>query len=270
MKTSTPVVVAGMHRSGTSLVTSLLAAMGLDLGPDLLPADGNNRLGYFESRDFLELNRRMVAACCDPAATGHVDWGWTETESFDSSYLGAFEEEVRQLLASRSEQEGAWGFKDPRSALLLDFWRELLPEARYLFVFRHYGLVVQSLLRRQRTPKAHLLQVARFARVWKRYNEDLLRFYEAHPDDCLLVEVFDLLGCSLRVIEHANEQWGFHLRPLDIKDVAEDRLLSRDGPLWFDGLCRMTTRGLDPVYERLQQAGRSSLERIGHAARLAG
>ncbi|ANM28557.1 hypothetical protein ABI59_01385 [Acidobacteria bacterium Mor1] len=253
-------IIGGMHRSGTSMTAGWLKRCGLSLGQDLIPGDWTNPRGHFEDREVSHFQRAILSA----AGVDHYLTG-----SDPIPVAPEFHQQGRELITRRSGH-AQWGFKDPRSALLLDFWRELLPEARYLFVFRHYGLVVQSLLRRQRTPKAHVLQVSRFAKVWKRYNEDLLRFHAAHPEDCLMVEVFDLLGCSLNVIEHANERWGFQLRPLDIKDVAEDRLLTRDGPLWFDGLCRMTTRGLDPVYERLQEASRESLQRIGHAARLAG
>ena len=43
---SAPLLIAGMHRSGTSLVGSLVSQLGVDLGHDLVPADRNNARGY--------------------------------------------------------------------------------------------------------------------------------------------------------------------------------------------------------------------------------
>ncbi len=54
---SRPVVIAGMHRSGTSLVASYLSSLGIGLGDRLLSADANNRHGYFEDADFRESSR---------------------------------------------------------------------------------------------------------------------------------------------------------------------------------------------------------------------
>ena len=42
-----------------------------------------------------------------------------------------------------------WGWKDPRTSLLLTFWDSLLDEARYLFVYRHPVDVLSSLVRRR-------------------------------------------------------------------------------------------------------------------------
>ena len=45
-----PIVVAGMHRSGTSLVAGYLQSLGVDMGARLLAADHANPRGYFEDR----------------------------------------------------------------------------------------------------------------------------------------------------------------------------------------------------------------------------
>ena len=63
MTSEGPIVVAGMHRSGTSLISSVLAAMHVDMGHDTLVADRNNVRGYFEDIEFLELHRRILNQC---------------------------------------------------------------------------------------------------------------------------------------------------------------------------------------------------------------
>lgn len=58
------IVVAGMHRSGTSLVARTLNLLGADLGPSssLLPAAPDNPSGFWEHRDVKELNDRLLAS----------------------------------------------------------------------------------------------------------------------------------------------------------------------------------------------------------------
>ena len=56
--------IAGMPRSGTSLVTQLLHRAGLDLGErqDLMPASENNTDGYWENLRFVHINDRLLTA----------------------------------------------------------------------------------------------------------------------------------------------------------------------------------------------------------------
>ncbi|HVX29275.1 MAG TPA: hypothetical protein VHA53_02260, partial [Nitrolancea sp.] len=54
-------VVAGMHRSGTSLTANWLAQCGLDVGQDLLAGLPDNPTGHFEDRSFVYLHIDMLA-----------------------------------------------------------------------------------------------------------------------------------------------------------------------------------------------------------------
>ena len=62
-----PLVVLSSHRSGSSAFMSLLAAAGLELG-ELLPPAPDNPRGFFESRPFVDANRRLL---------GDADRDWT-------------------------------------------------------------------------------------------------------------------------------------------------------------------------------------------------
>ena len=53
-------IVAGMHRSGTSVIAQWLQRCGLCLGENLLgPAIGNNE-GHFEDTDFVFLHDILI------------------------------------------------------------------------------------------------------------------------------------------------------------------------------------------------------------------
>ena len=57
-----PLLIAGMHRSGTSLVGSLVQRLGVDLGEDLVPADRNNPRGYQEDAGLVALHGAHMAS----------------------------------------------------------------------------------------------------------------------------------------------------------------------------------------------------------------
>ncbi|HEY2093049.1 MAG TPA: glycosyltransferase [Thermoanaerobaculia bacterium] len=178
-------IVTGMHRSGTSFIASLLSAWNIRIGDRLLPADRGNPHGYFEDVRFLDLNRRMLVACT-PAEEGHRDWGWTESETFDPSLLPAFRDLADELIEDCDGTGQEWGWKDPRTSILLDFWDERFGgEARYLFVYRRPWEVADSM---QRTGAAVWLNHPEYAaRIWTYYNRRILDFHEQHRDRSLLV-----------------------------------------------------------------------------------
>src|SRR5450759_4073672 len=138
-------IVTGMHRSGTSLVASLLAAWNVRMGDRLLPADRGNPTGYFEDVDFLELNRRILVACT-PEEDGHRDWGWTESEVFDAGQLPAYRDAAAALVVARDRVGRPWGWKDPRTSMLLDFWDDVIgSDAHFLLLYRHPWEVADSM-----------------------------------------------------------------------------------------------------------------------------
>jgi len=63
-----PICVAGMHRSGTSMVGRLLYQGGLYLGPDseLMPPGPDNPDGYWENRRFLQINDGILEEILAP------------------------------------------------------------------------------------------------------------------------------------------------------------------------------------------------------------
>src|SRR5258708_595098 len=186
-----PLIVTGMHRSGTSLVASLLAAWNVRMVERLLPADRGNPGGYFEDADFLELNRRMLVACTPPEED-HRDWGWTKSESFDAAQLPVYRNAAAALVAARERAGGPWGWKDPRTSMLLDFWDEVLGrEARFLLLYRYPWEVADSMLRTG--ADIWLTHPGYPARIWTHYNRRILDFHRRHRDRTLLVSTNRLL-----------------------------------------------------------------------------
>jgi hypothetical protein len=169
-------IVGGMHRSGTSFVSSILKEAGLHVGERLSPGEAGNTKGFFENTDFVHLHARILKHF------GFNAWSLERIESLPDELL----KEVHEAVKTNA-QPGAWGWKDPRTTLFLDLWLKLLPDAKYLFVYRAPWEVVDSLFRRG--DKAFQDDPILALKVWEHYNRLSLDFYNAHRDRCLLAHV---------------------------------------------------------------------------------
>lgn len=203
-----------MHRSGTSLTAALVDAVGVSMGENLLAADRNNQRGYFEDVDFLAFHRKVLSESVPAGEEGVPDWGWTVSETLNTSHFQNYRPEAGELIRKRLEGGGTWGWKDPRTTLMLDFWNELLPDARFLFVYRPPWEVADSMMRVggdyfPRHPDATL-------QIWSWYNEHLLRFFKAHRERCLLLNVTTLLSDPERLVPLLVERFG-----IEVPDAAD-------------------------------------------------
>ena len=173
-----PLIITSMHRSGSSAVTGLLQTAGLHIGTRLMEANFANIRGYFENLSFYQFHQAALSSLKNNP-NGY------SLHSFPA-LLEPWTTRARELL-QQEQQAGPWGWKDPRSVLFLNFWRELCPDARYVFLFRNPWCVVDSLYRRGddffRNQPEYALACLSY------YNRELLAFCQTLPDRCLLAKV---------------------------------------------------------------------------------
>ena len=189
-KTKT-LIITGMHRSGTSVTAAFLQSLGVFIGNNLLKGSYANPQGYFEDMDFLSFQRQLLSSCCSQEERGFPDWGWTESELLNRQQFSRYVEPAKRLIFARQNQSQIWGWKDPRTTLLLDFWRGIVPDVGYILIYRYPWDVADSILR---------LNVPFFRenpdfclRVWRFYNWHLWDFYQRNRDRSLLVNINTLL-----------------------------------------------------------------------------
>jgi O-antigen biosynthesis protein len=204
-------VVTGMHRSGTSLVANYLERCGLDMGEELLPADVGNPLGYYEDVHIHDLHRELLwkAGIADAFTVTDAD--------VPVAVDAAFRERAREIVGERAGKS-QWGWKEPRTALFLDLWRDVLPEARFLFVFREPLAVLDSLLRR--AANESVTEHPELALVmWRIYNEHMVRFTEGHSDACVWAETAAFVRDPAPVLSVLRDRFGFDITPAPVADV---------------------------------------------------
>jgi len=202
---SQALIITGMHRSGTSFVAELFKSAGLHIGERLFPGDVGNPRGYFEDEDILTLQRAMLTKACPPGVTGWPDWGWTEAEELDERGW-ADDEPAMRALAQQRQHHPVWGWKDPRTSLLLEQWLHVLPEARFLFVVREPWKVAASV---QRLPSPLFRDRPDVAvRIWMYYNQHLLAFANRHPERCVVMPMLRLTNAPHQVLTQAVTHLG--------------------------------------------------------------
>lgn len=143
------IVVLGMHRSGTSAITRGLQVMGIELGNKLMPAiEGVNAKGFWEDLDLFALDNELL---------GSLESDWHHLAPIESDDVEALREngyfgKAVELLRQKVDERTIFGFKDPRVAKLLPFWKEVFADCQldtsYVLVVRHPLSVVKSLARR--------------------------------------------------------------------------------------------------------------------------
>jgi hypothetical protein len=180
-----PVCVLGFGRSGTSLTMRLLNLLGVDVGPeaDLLPAqDADNPRGYWEPRWMIDLNDEILAALGTPwQRPFDVEPGWEQRPELDP-----LRKRARELIEEKFGSAPLWGWKDPRTMLTLPFWRDLVPDVRYVFCLRNPADVISSF---QRRPEANL-PIQTWGDLWMEYTARALQ--ETREQPRLLVFYEDL------------------------------------------------------------------------------
>jgi glycosyltransferase involved in cell wall biosynthesis len=226
---SRPVIITGMHRSGTSLTASFLADLGVHLGNQQLRSDRTNPLGFFEDVGFVELQGRILAAATQEGNGGHRDWGWTESESFDRRCLPAYWPFAQDLVSARATGPGPWGWKDPRTSLLLDFWDDVFAgQAVYVLLYRLPWEVADSI---QRLGATVFLENPEYAlRIWSFYNRQVLDFYERHSDRAILVNSNVLQRNPGAFVDLLRNKLHLDLGDAPFDNVWQQRLFRSFGP----------------------------------------
>lgn len=170
------ILLVGMHRSGTSLLGSLLPSLGTALPGALIDGDRHNPEGYFEREDVTALQEQLLIDLGRwwPSSDGvrPLPDGWLEAPATQE-----VRERLLRILSSELRlQVGSWAVKDPRTSLLLPLWREVAEQLelplRLVLGVRDPAEVMVSLVRRDSQPAG--MTAWRAQQLWWRHNRQVL------------------------------------------------------------------------------------------------
>ena len=250
-----PLLITGMHRSGTSATARLMRQAGLDVGSRLLGPTLDNALGYYEDLEFCDLNLALIAAGVGDDPRHRPDWAFADR--IEPRRLAPLRPRAEALVAARGKRGHAWGFKDPRTAVLLDFYDAVAPEAGHLFVYRAPWDVLASLMGTQLRALHGRADVA--VRAWTEYNARLLAFRARRPERTVLVHVDAVAhrpGDVIRLVqERAHPRGAAPLDAAAAQDAFVERLLRRtDGASVVAELLLADHPEAMAVYDELEAA----------------
>src|SRR5215472_15533357 len=144
------VLVVGMHRSGTSLCSHILSALGVDMVDDVGVNLGNDR-GHWERWEIVEFHDRILGLF------NRDYWGRLHDFALPVAWwadprVAQIRREMIGFLQGRMG-EGWFGFKDPRTVRLMPVWYQILRELKLspkvVFCLRNPAQVARSLQARE-------------------------------------------------------------------------------------------------------------------------
>ena len=223
-------VILGMHRSGTSLVSNWLHECGLHLGDHLYAASKHNKKGYFEDVDFLQTHKKLLELN-GVHPSGHENPTEIDLNSEHTNVL-------YDLLIKKNKKYRQWGWKEPRTVLFTKTYKKLLKNTYYIIIFRNHDEVVNSLIKREKISKLKrnfLFNIKiklfkrkwfnHYSKVWTLYNKILLENFNLN-ENCMFINYRRLSTNYAKVIDILNEN-GFDFRKKDFNEIYEDNLMSK-------------------------------------------
>lgn len=166
------VVVLGMHRSGTSMLSGLMVTgMGYQVGEGLIPNAADNVKGFFERVDIVLQNDEFLMK-------QHANWAGNVI-NFDNDLAiqhyhdGTvnFDKGKTGLAFLNDKSNSPWLQKDPRMCITLPFWVDVLDERpAILFTYRDPLAVALSIQKRERELYTHKVGLELGLRLWIVYN----------------------------------------------------------------------------------------------------
>ena len=122
----TCILIAGMHRSGTSALSRVLGFLGCAHPKTQFPATEANITGYWESALVNELNEKIL----ESAGSSWDDWTACAENWFESPVAEGFRIKALETIKQEYDDASLIVLKDPRLCRLLPFWLPLFKDAK--------------------------------------------------------------------------------------------------------------------------------------------
>ncbi|MCH2037576.1 MAG: hypothetical protein MK137_03170 [Rickettsiales bacterium] len=199
----TLLLILGMHRSGTSVITRCCNLLGIYLGEEFIETNQYNQKGFWEHSDVVSIQEAMLA---------QIGYGWDDIRAMpkEEALIDSLTDEINKLeilLLKELSHYNLWGVKDPRICRLLPVWNHLVQKhnihSKALITFRNPLESALSLEKRDYIDRNRALL------LWLRYNLDLEEHSRNMPR--AFTSYTSVLSDVKQTIEHlahhANISW---------------------------------------------------------------
>lgn len=254
-----PIICAGFHRSGTSLASQMIHLSGVPFALEAMPGNISNPDGHFEDIMAMHMHDEFLSESGS---------NWQFHEECEISHEASVAQRIKSYSDCRYQIDGSiWLMKDPRATLYLDDWKSALNgDGKFVLLYRHWGLCIQSLLKRHSKNMAYDLPTGKAlsehitfwkkpelaARMWLTYNKAMIKFIKANKENCLLVSQASLIqGCDL--ITTINHKFDCQLEPISSSPVKAEYASESINSAILDSLPTQLQSELENTYQELSQ-----------------
>ena len=218
------ILVLGMHRSGTSLLTRILSLLGAKPPRNLLPPTSENPGGYWESESVMKFNNELLSVSGNSWKTYFP----IREFRFDELYSGRFHHLATDILHQEFGESGLIVLKCPRICRLVPFWEAVLRNAGYdiatVMIIRDPEDVFRSLAARSARPEfrpAAITQPEHSALLRLRYVLDAE--YHSRKHNRATIGYTDIVSDWNKIAERLLESTGWDIPYIsgDIKNQID-------------------------------------------------
>lgn len=200
------ILVIGAHRSGTSMIAGMLRKSGVYLGPNnkLRGPDENNQRGYFEHKDILHLNYRILKSI------GIYFWDTKKIVWNNKTIRKVFQHEEEALsVIKEMKKKNIFAIKDAKISRLLPFWTKCLNkegvEYKTIVVFRNPVSARRSLIKFKPKMRNHPIYY-----MWNAYYGDILK--NTNRAECFFIEFDNFLNNKAEYIAKLYKYLGIRIK----------------------------------------------------------
>ncbi|MFV5318690.1 sulfotransferase family protein [Priestia megaterium] len=235
------VCILGMHRSGTSMITRSLNLLGVNLGKDselIMKERKFNPTGYWEHREITLRQQQILKK---------FSYSWDLQEPLPEKWwqnknIFPLKKRLKQIIMKEFAEKNLWGWKDPRTSLLLAMWQEIFQELNinlsYVIVVRNPLDVANSLYLRNGFSKHKSFHIWNLYTLSSFLGSERSSRTVIHYDDFLknwemkLKEVEKMLGIIVPNYEEIYESIHSFINPefQHSKSIMEDLITEKQVP----------------------------------------
>jgi colanic acid/amylovoran biosynthesis glycosyltransferase len=180
--------VCGTPFCGLSVVGQALADASVFMGGPLGTPTTNDAVGLFVNRGVVALhNEILVSAGAD----------WLAPATSPLRLQDAHRQRAREVLAAHVGERAGWAIVDPRLTHMTALWRDLVPDARWVFVVRPPAETAWALLRRRSMADQDPSPIRRLSRaldLWNWYGGQIVEFCRQERERTALLFAPDDFG----------------------------------------------------------------------------
>ncbi len=241
-----PVIIIGMHRSGTSMLTMLLKELGLFVGKDLDPFKLHESMYFISINDWLlyqsnaswdnvynyQFMDEFMVEKAIPIVRGEL------AGKRRKKYLGRQASKVKNI----ANLDIPWAWKDPRTTITIDVWKRIFPNAKILHIYRNPIDVAQSLRERELMIREHgkleffvkilkfldyktvqtlsprMLHLEEGVKLWEVYVRKALSLTDTYGDDVMHIRYEDFLETPAPILKEITD---FISLPTEIPSIEK-------------------------------------------------